>query len=87
MAAVCSITSTGSGGAGSGKTLVGLEFLVLGATQFDEPGVFISFEETLPDLALKNTLERTDGKAPDGGRAPRLFVWKGVRPKRCRLIS
>jgi len=41
-----------SGGAGSGKTLFGLEFLVRGATQFDEPGVFISFEETLPDLAV-----------------------------------
>jgi len=39
-----------SGGAGSGKTLFGLEFLVRGATQFGEPGVFISFEETLPDL-------------------------------------
>jgi circadian clock protein KaiC len=40
-----------SGGAGSGKTLFSLEFLVRGATQYNEPGVFISFEETLPDLA------------------------------------
>ena len=40
-----------SGSAGSGKTLFGLEFLVRGATQYGEPGVFISFEETLPDLA------------------------------------
>jgi circadian clock protein KaiC len=39
-----------SGSAGSGKTLFGLEFLVRGATQYDEPGVFMSFEETLPDL-------------------------------------
>src|ERR1019366_6135558 len=39
-----------SGGAGSGKTMFGLEFLVRGATQFGEPGVFISFEETIPDL-------------------------------------
>src|SRR6202163_341507 len=39
-----------SGGAGSGKTLFGLEFLVRGATQYGEPGVFMSFEETLPDL-------------------------------------
>src|SRR5690242_5010985 len=39
-----------SGGAGSGKTLFGMEFLVRGATQFGEPGVFISFEETIPDL-------------------------------------
>jgi hypothetical protein len=39
-----------SGGAGSGKTLFGMEFLVRGATQYGEPGVFISFEETIPDL-------------------------------------
>jgi circadian clock protein KaiC len=39
-----------SGGAGSGKTLFGLEFLVRGATQYNEPGVFMSFEETIPDL-------------------------------------
>jgi circadian clock protein KaiC len=40
-----------SGGAGSGKTLFGVEFLVRGATQYNEPGVFMSFEETLPDLS------------------------------------
>jgi len=39
-----------SGGAGSGKTLFGLEFLVRGATQYGEPGVFMSFEESIPDL-------------------------------------
>jgi circadian clock protein KaiC len=41
-----------SGGAGSGKTLFGVEFLVRGATQFNEPGVFVSFEETIPDLTV-----------------------------------
>ncbi|MEI7933281.1 MAG: ATPase domain-containing protein, partial [Alphaproteobacteria bacterium] len=39
-----------SGGAGAGKTMFALEFLVRGATQYGEPGVFMSFEETLPDL-------------------------------------
>jgi circadian clock protein KaiC len=39
-----------SGGAGSGKTLFGLEFLVRGATQYQEPGVFVSFEESIQDL-------------------------------------
>ena len=39
-----------SGGAGSGKTMFGLEFLVRGATQCGETGVFISFEETIQDL-------------------------------------
>ncbi|WP_165251249.1 circadian clock protein KaiC [Paludisphaera soli] len=38
------------GGAGSGKTLFGLEFLVQGAVQFDEPGVYIAFEETAEEL-------------------------------------
>ena len=41
-----------SGGAGSGKTMFGLEFLVRGATQYGEPGVFMSFEETIPDLTV-----------------------------------
>ncbi len=38
------------GAAGSGKTLFGVEFLVRGITQFDEPGVFIAFEETRKEL-------------------------------------
>jgi circadian clock protein KaiC len=38
------------GGAGCGKTLLAAEFLVRGATQFGEPGVFISFEETDAEL-------------------------------------
>ncbi len=38
------------GGAGSGKTLLALEFVVRGAQEFDEPGVFMSFEETPEDL-------------------------------------
>jgi circadian clock protein KaiC len=38
------------GGAGCGKTLLAMEFLVRGATQFDEPGVFMAFEETASDL-------------------------------------
>ena len=38
------------GGAGCGKTLLAAEFLVRGAMQFGEPGVFMSFEETEPEL-------------------------------------
>jgi circadian clock protein KaiC len=38
------------GGAGCGKTLFGMEFLVRGAIQFNEPGVFMSFEETVDEL-------------------------------------
>ena len=38
------------GGAGCGKTLLAMEFLVHGATQFNEPGVFMAFEENTNDL-------------------------------------
>lgn len=39
------------GAAGCGKTLLAMTFLVNGAEQFDEPGVFMSFEERAEDLA------------------------------------
>ncbi|MCX7111664.1 MAG: circadian clock protein KaiC [Proteobacteria bacterium] len=39
------------GGTGCGKTLLAMEFLVRGATQFDEPGVFMSFEEKFGELS------------------------------------
>ena len=39
-----------SGGAGSGKTLLGIDFLISGAVKFKEPGVFMSFEETEGEL-------------------------------------
>src|ERR1017187_9842070 len=38
------------GGTGCGKTLLAAEFLVLGAVQFGEIGVFKSFEETEAEL-------------------------------------
>jgi circadian clock protein KaiC len=38
------------GSAGSGKTLLAMEFLVKGALQFNEPGVFMAFEETAEEL-------------------------------------
>ena len=39
------------GGAGSGKTLLAMEFIVRGITEFNEPGVFMAFEETAEELA------------------------------------
>src|SRR6204780_2603759 len=38
------------GSAGAGKTLLAMEFLIRGATKYDEPGVFMAFEETAPEL-------------------------------------
>src|SRR5688572_31129476 len=40
------------GEAGSGKTLLSMQFLIKGITDFDEPGVFMSFEEPSDDLSL-----------------------------------
>jgi circadian clock protein KaiC len=39
------------GAAGCGKTLFGMTFLIKGATEFNEPGVLMSFEEKGEDLA------------------------------------
>jgi circadian clock protein KaiC len=39
------------GSAGCGKTLLGMEFVVRGALDYGEPGVFVSFEETSEELA------------------------------------
>jgi circadian clock protein KaiC len=39
------------GGPGSGKTLLGLTFLVNGAVHFDEPGVLMTFEENVEEIA------------------------------------
>src|SRR5919106_4234160 len=39
------------GSAGCGKTLLSLEFLIRGILQYNEPGVFIAFEETAEELA------------------------------------
>jgi circadian clock protein KaiC len=38
------------GSAGSGKTVLGMEFLVHGILDYGEPGVFMAFEETEKDL-------------------------------------
>jgi circadian clock protein KaiC len=40
-----------AGSAGSGKTLLAIEFLVRGATEFNEPGAFMTFEETTDEIA------------------------------------
>jgi circadian clock protein KaiC len=40
-----------AGDAGCGKTLCATEFLINGAIQYDEPGVFLAFEESAEELA------------------------------------
>jgi len=43
-------TTLACGGPGSGKTLLGLDFIISGAVKYDEPGIFLSFEETEDEL-------------------------------------
>jgi circadian clock protein KaiC len=40
------------GGAGAGKTLFAIEFIVRGATEYGEPGVIVTFEEKAEDLQM-----------------------------------
>ncbi len=39
-----------AGGAGSGKTLMSMQFLAQGALKYNEPGVFVAFEESAEEL-------------------------------------
>src|ERR1700738_2048550 len=39
------------GGPGCGKTMFAMEFLVRGATEFNEPGVLMTFEETSDEMS------------------------------------
>jgi circadian clock protein KaiC len=47
-----------AGGPGTGKSLFGLHFLVSGAMDFDEPGVFVSFEESEEEITRECSLPR-----------------------------
>ncbi|MEM2145791.1 MAG: ATPase domain-containing protein, partial [Candidatus Jordarchaeaceae archaeon] len=42
-----------SGVSGAGKSIFSMEFLYRGASQFDEPGLYVTFEETRQSL-LRN---------------------------------
>ena len=44
------------GSAGCGKTLLAIEFLVRGAVDYDEPGVFVTFEETAVEITDSSRL-------------------------------
>jgi circadian clock protein KaiC len=48
------------GGAGRGKTILGVQALVAGARDFGEPGVFVSFEESARQV-FENTARTRSG--------------------------
>jgi len=56
------------GGTGCGKTLLAMEFLVHGATEYGEPGVFMAFEETAEELTANVSSFGFDLKAMIEGK-------------------
>lgn len=60
------------GGAGSGKTLLAMEFLIRGALDYGESGVFMAFEETARDLAENVASLGFDLKAMTAAR--KIFI-------------
>lgn len=60
------------GNAGCGKTLLALHFLVYGIRDYDEPGVFMSFEERPEDLAAN--VESLGFDLPGLIRKRKLFI-------------
>ena len=66
------------GGAGCGKTLFAMEFLVQGATEYGEPGVFMAFEETAEELTKNVALARLRpgraGRAEEAARVDYVHV-------------
>jgi circadian clock protein KaiC len=72
------------GPAGCGKTMLAMEFLVRGITEFGEPGVFVSFEETVDELVENVTSMGFDlEKLQDDG----LLVMDHVNVAPCDLTE
>ena len=69
------------GGPGCGKTMLAMEFLCRGARQFDEPGLYVSFEESITDIQLDFAALRIHLQELT---AARLVTIKAVMPARDR---
>jgi circadian clock protein KaiC len=65
-------TALVQGGPGSGKTIFGLQFLVNGARNFREPGIFVAFEET--SQRIMANAESFDWRLPQLLRRQLRFV-------------
>src|SRR5512146_793632 len=70
------------GAAGCGQTLLAMEFLVRGASEYGEPGVFLAFEETAPELAAN---VRSLGFDVDGLMARNQLAIDHVRVERAEI--
>ncbi len=73
-----------AGGAGSGKTLLGLQFLVAGAREYGEPGVLLTFEESTAKVSANvaslgfdlDGLQRDQLLVADAFRVDPGLAWK-----------
>jgi len=70
------------GTAGCGKTMLAMEFLVRGATQFGEPGVFMMFEENAAELSAN---VRSLGFDLEKLTAQKKILLDYVRIDRCEI--
>lgn len=70
------------GSAGCGKTLLSMQFLIKGIIEYNETGVFMSFEETSPDLTLN---VKSLGFDLDKLKADKKLVIDHVRVERSEI--
>ncbi|MBI5390420.1 hypothetical protein HZB02_02955 [Candidatus Woesearchaeota archaeon] len=81
------------GGPGSGKTTFGLQFLLSGAMQYGEKGLYISFEETLRSIIENADAMGWDFKSlVDSGKVDFLYLnvydsWKNLAKKVYKYIQ
>ncbi|MEO6928934.1 MAG: ATPase domain-containing protein, partial [Casimicrobiaceae bacterium] len=66
----CGRTTLLGGGAGSGKTVFALQFVINGVRNWDEPGIFVAFEETADRI---NANSQSFGWTLDDRQAKNLF--------------
>jgi circadian clock protein KaiC len=67
------------GGPGCGKTILAMEFLINGVRKFGEPGVFMSFEESVEDLTVNFSSLGLDPR-PYSARKKLLLDFVRVEP-------
>lgn len=70
------------GGAGAGKTLFAVEFLIRGATEYREPGLLVAFEET-PEEVTRNV--RSLGFDLKALQAKKLLLIDHIRVERSEI--
>lgn len=74
------------GGPGCGKTMLAVEFLVRGAVQFGEPGVFMAFEET-PEELTQNAASLGFNLADLSARKKIFLDYVHIEPNEIQVVG